>query len=147
TPTCQEFHTHQDARLPPNMHYPVVLKPRDGAGSLATILIGDANSQNQAIASVEGENPGAQWVIQSFVPWAPAIVACIAHKNGVLAFPAASQQLSNDGRFRYAGGELPLGPALQQRAQRLAKSAVSTIAGMRGYVGVDLILGAADAGG
>lgn len=146
TPACQEFHANQVARPLPDTHYPVVLKPRDGAGSLATILISDADSQSQAFSAVEDENPSARWIIQPFMPGTPASVSCIGHKDGVLALPAASQRLSNDGRFRYAGGELPLGPALQQRAQNLAQRAVSTIDGVCGFVGVDLILGPADDG-
>lgn len=146
TPTCQVFSKNEVARLPHGLHYPVVLKPRDGAGSLATILIGDASSQSQALAAVGEENPGDQWILQSFAPGQPASVACLAYQNGVLSLPAASQRLSNDGRFRYGGGELPLDPSFQQRAQKLASRAVSTIDGLRGYVGVDLILGPAEDG-
>jgi predicted ATP-grasp superfamily ATP-dependent carboligase len=55
--------------------------------------------------------------------------------------PAATQRLSDDGRFRYLGGSLPLSDDLNDRAQRLALGAIAPIDGLSGYIGVDLILG------
>jgi hypothetical protein len=53
----------------------------------------------------------------------------------------ASQELTDDGRFRYQGGVLPLPPPLSDRAVRLATQAIYPVSGLRGYVGVDMILG------
>src|SRR5205814_2207727 len=53
----------------------------------------------------------------------------------------AAQRLSEDGRFRYLGGSAPLAPSLASRAQRIACTAVQMIAGLHGYVGVDVVLG------
>jgi predicted ATP-grasp superfamily ATP-dependent carboligase len=49
--------------------------------------------------------------------------------------------LSTDGRFQYRGGQVPIAPELVHRAQALAERAVRTVEGLRGYVGVDLVLG------
>ena len=130
----------------PRMPYPIVMKPRDGAGSLATILIPNADSWVRAEATVRRENPAAEWIVQPFASGLPASVACIVHERGILTLPAATQILSEEGRFHYRGGELPLSPSLSQRAQGLARRATAAIYGLRGYVGVDLILGAADDG-
>ena len=56
--------------------------------------------------------------------------------------PPASrhQRLSQDGRFHYLGGELPLSSRLAPRARELASAACRSIPGLRGYVGVDLLL-------
>ena len=53
------------------------------------------------------------------------------------------QILSEDGRFHYLGGRMPLAQSLAERAIRIARQAMDTVAGWRGYVGVDLVLGAA----
>jgi predicted ATP-grasp superfamily ATP-dependent carboligase len=55
--------------------------------------------------------------------------------------PPCRQLLSDDGRFHYLGGECPLSDNLAARAQRLAARAVGMVPGLRGYVGVDLVLG------
>src|SRR5690606_21127135 len=62
------------------------------------------------------------------------------------ALPACRQHLSDDGRFRYLGGSLPLPPSLHARAARLAQQALDALPAAIGYVGVDLVLGAADDG-
>jgi predicted ATP-grasp superfamily ATP-dependent carboligase len=146
TPTCQLLRQDLLGTLERHPIWPVVLKPRDGAGSIATILIPKAGSAEKALASVRPENPGEDWIIQPFVPGQPASVACIVHKDGVQALPATSQQLSSDGRFRYRGGHLPLDEPFQTRAQTITRRAVSAIEGLKGYVGVDLVLGAAEDG-
>jgi predicted ATP-grasp superfamily ATP-dependent carboligase len=69
--------------------------------------------------------------------------------------PSCRQHLGQDGEFRYLGGETPLdglidglfdgmidGP-LDRRAKALAEKAVRAIGPAQGYVGVDLVLGAA----
>ncbi len=132
---------------PPYLTFPLVLKLRDGAGSLATVLIPDAASWPQAVSAVSAERPGGQWIAQPSIAGHAASVSCIVHESGVVALPAATQHLSDDGRFHYRGGELPLAPNLTTRAQNLASRAVSAIRGLRGYVGVDLVLGSDELGG
>src|SRR5207237_10692235 len=53
----------------------------------------------------------------------------------------AEQILSEDGPFRYLGGRLPLPPELARRAADVARRAVDAVAGLAGYVGVDVVLG------
>ena len=142
-PTPNTIPVHTPLTHVPRLAYPIVLKPRDGAGSLSTILIPNANTWDRACAEVRQENPSGEWIAQEFVPGQPASVACIVFEKDVIALPPASQRLSGDGRFRYQGGELPLHASLWERAQSLAQRAVNAIDGLRGYVGVDMVLGAA----
>jgi predicted ATP-grasp superfamily ATP-dependent carboligase len=125
---------------------PVVLKPRDGAGSLGTILVSRPQDWPLAWEQVQAENPGSDWLAMPYVAGQPASVACIVGRDAILTLPPAAQHLTSDGRFRYLGGELPLPPALSTRAQSLAHRACATVDGLRGYVGVDLVLGGADDG-
>ena len=67
--------------------------------------------------------------------------APITGASEAIALPPAAQHLSTDGRFHYVGGALPLPQPLAERAVRLGRRAVATLAGQRGYVGVDLVLG------
>jgi len=57
--------------------------------------------------------------------------------------PACSQRLSQDGRFRYVGGQLLSDPELRRRATTAAAAALRALPALLGYVGVDLVLGAA----
>ena len=118
--------------------FPCVVKRRDGAGSEGMRIVRHADA-------LDGIGEG--WIAQPFVPGMAASVAAIASTSGFLTLPPAFQCLSGDGAFRYAGGGLPIAPALATRAERLARKALADIPGLLGYIGVDLILGADPDGG
>lgn len=121
--------------------FPVVWKPDDGCGSTATYLLNDAFDVAHARASVAAGEYTGWMILQEFVPGTPASVAFLCGPAGNVPLLPAAQHLSADGRFRYEGGELPLPPERTERAVRLATSAVNCVPGLRGFVGVDLILG------
>ncbi|MBX9578972.1 MAG: ATP-grasp domain-containing protein [Gemmataceae bacterium] len=125
--------------------FPVVWKPRDGAGSTATFLLRDALDVARAEAAVAAEQP-VPMILQEYIPGRPASVAFLCGPAGHFPLIPASQLLSDDGRFKYLGGELPIPPELAERAVALASRAVACVPGLLGYVGVDLVLGDAPDG-
>jgi hypothetical protein len=120
--------------------FPVVWKPNDGCGSTATFLIRDRFELASAKASLAAEC-GGPMILQQFVPGRAASVALLIGAAGIFPLVPCFQHLSDDGRFRYLGGRLPIPPALAERAVRLAMRAVEAVPRLRGYVGVDLVLG------
>jgi tyramine---L-glutamate ligase len=131
---------HQAGRpVPRDFSYPAVWKPLDGAGSELVELISRADSPSSAPAGRLGR-------LEVFQPGIPASVALLCGPNCRLALPPCSQQLSNDGRFRYLGGTTLLPAPLAARATRLAERAIVALPGAFGYIGVDLVLGACDDG-
>jgi predicted ATP-grasp superfamily ATP-dependent carboligase len=120
---------------------PVVWKPRDGCGSTATFLLRSTFDLASAKAKRAAEGHAGPMILQEFVPGAPASVALLAGAAGVFPLAPCFQHLTDDGRFKYLGGSLPIPPAFAERAVRLATRAVGCVPGLLGYVGVDLILG------
>ena len=102
----------------PSCGFPVVCKPRFGAGSQATFLARDAAELAALVAATEWPGPR---IVQPFVPGTPVSAALIVGKANTIALLPAAQDLSNDGRFQYQGGVLPLPEALAERAVRLAQ--------------------------
>ncbi|MFM8272989.1 MAG: ATP-grasp domain-containing protein [Gemmata sp.] len=123
--------------------FPVVWKPRDGAGSTDTFLIRDRFELSAALAA---RDPDRAMILQEFVPGRAASVALLCGPRERLPLVPAFQVLSADGRFKYEGGELPMPPSLAERAVCLARAAVASVPGLMGYVGVDLVLGDASDG-
>jgi predicted ATP-grasp superfamily ATP-dependent carboligase len=80
-------------------------------------------------------------ILQEFVPGRAASVAFLCGPAGNVPLVPSAQHLSDDGRFTYRGGEVPLPPVLAERAVRLAARAVDCVPGLLGYVGVDLVVG------
>lgn len=116
------------------LRFPVVCKPRCGCGSEETYLVHSA-------AELVWLPPDPNRLIQEYVPGQPASVAFLVGPNQTIPLLPALQHLSTDGRFRYRGGELPIPTDLGERAVRLGLRAVDAVAGLSGYVGVDLVLG------
>jgi predicted ATP-grasp superfamily ATP-dependent carboligase len=75
-----------------------------------------------------------------------ASVAFLCGPREVLPLPPCRQCLSDDGRFAYLGGELPLPPSLARRAVELGRRCILSLPESRGYVGIDLTLGADESG-
>jgi len=117
---------------PPDL--PVVVKPRDGAGSQATALW----DRLKTCPTISWPRP---LIAQQYVPGFAASVAFLIGPTQTIPLVPCEQLLSADGRFTYLGGRLPIAPALADRALRIATQAVRCVPGLSGYVGVDVVLG------
>jgi predicted ATP-grasp superfamily ATP-dependent carboligase len=123
---------------------PVVVKPRDGAGSQGMALWRQ-DSDPVGVAQDQNPVPTTDWpgplLAQELIPGLAASVAFLIGRSNVIPLVPCQQLLSADGRFTYLGGRLPLAPNLAERATRIAAAAVTNVAGLSGYVGVDVVLG------
>lgn len=126
---------------PPALAFPLVCKPRHGAGSQATFLIARPADLHSALRAAQAEMPNDELLLQSLAPGRPASVAFFVGPAQTLALAPTWQRLSADGRFHYRGGQLPLPAPWNERALRLGRRALAGIDGLHGYVGVDLVLG------
>jgi predicted ATP-grasp superfamily ATP-dependent carboligase len=119
--------------LPGDFQYPAVVKPIDGAGSQDTYLVTGPRDAPPAYA----------WPrrLERYMPGLPASVSALCGSNGRFFLPPCKQRISEDGRFQYLGGELPLAAGLAQRATALADRALAALPAATGYVGIDMVLG------
>jgi hypothetical protein len=120
--------------------FPVVWKPRDGCGSTATFLLENALDAARATAQVKSEHAGAM-ILQEFVPGRAASLAFLCGPRGYFPLIPAFQAISTDGRFHYLGGELPIPSDLAARAIKIGSSAIAIVPGLKGFIGIDLVLG------
>ena len=128
-----------DARaLPADRAYPIVVKPRDGAGSENTFLIGTPAEFREARRCFESNE--AVW--QPFLAGqAVSIAAMIDPVRGRCELlPPAEQHLSRDGRFRYLSGRVPADAVDPAAVSRVVSRVCTVLPGLAGYVGFDLIV-------
>jgi hypothetical protein len=131
------------------LRYPAVVKPRDGAGSQETFLVRDAAECRRLAAAWRESRWLQQAIWQPFVAGrAVSVGVLLPHAAlagpcsvpGAEALPVCDQILSDDGRFAYRGGRVPSSLADPGRVQAAALRACQAVAGLQGYVGVDLIV-------
>jgi predicted ATP-grasp superfamily ATP-dependent carboligase len=132
-PTPLGIALEPDEALPSDFTYPAVLKPIDGAGSQDTYVVSGPHDAPPAYAW--------QRRLERFVPGLAVSSAALCGPNGRVTLMPCKQRLTDDGRLRYLGGELPLAPGLAERARHLAERAIAVMPAAVGYVGVDLVLG------
>lgn len=128
----------------PSTRTPAVVKPRDGAGSCDTFLCRDAAAFRDHVIRSTDQLP--RLIAQDFVPGRPASIAFLIGPTQMVPLLPTLQTLSQDGRFHYLGGELPVPQPWADRVTRLGRAAVACVPGLAGYVGVDVVLGPADDG-
>jgi hypothetical protein len=124
--------------------FPVVIKPRNGAGSQLTFLVDRQDKLADYVEEITASGQGMEFIQQPFVSGVAASAAAIFVRSGEITdfFPAGQQLLSNDGRFQYLGCDLP-GPfsaAKQEQIATLLRRTSEVVPGLNGYVGFDLIV-------
>ena len=146
-PVPYGVHLSCGAPLPRDFPYPAVLKPRDGAGSLGVERITQWFEFSRTPGNdTHGMRSTGGWRLEQFCPGLPASVACLCGPGECLDLAPCRQALASDGRFTYLGGSAPLSGNIAERARKLAGRAVRSLGQAIGYIGVDLILGADEAG-
>jgi len=122
---------------------PFIVKPLDGAGCAKVFLVNETSQLRKAQNLIIGDNPKERVVIQEFVEGIPVSVSLIL--NGINAFPISLnlQKVSLNAPPEsscYYGGTTPFRHTDESKALNLAKSAVEQFTGLRGYIGVDMVM-------
>lgn len=131
-----------EAEAVPLSLFPAVLKPCDGAGSWYVSRVDDAAELRRHLAfpPLREALAGGNLRLERFVPGVAASVAVLSGPGQQLPLEPCEQILA--GGFEFRGGRFPLAEPMATRAKELALQAVQALPPTKGYVGVDLILGA-----
>jgi predicted ATP-grasp superfamily ATP-dependent carboligase len=123
--------------------YPMVFKPLDGVSCSGLSIVKDDNDIAGAVGKVSRESAGKQFVAQEAVSGEAASVCVFSNGDEAMAVSLNRQLVtlaSPYERSGYYGGVVPFGHDLEGEALRAAERAVESVNGLKGYVGVDMIL-------
>jgi predicted ATP-grasp superfamily ATP-dependent carboligase len=120
--------------LPDRLDGPVVVKPRAGAGCQDTFVV----RRPEELARLPKRD---DFIWQPFVPGLTCSVAFLVHGERLRTLQAGEQFVRGRQQLSYHGGRMPLPLDLSERAITLGGWAARSVPGLRGYVGVDLMLG------
>jgi len=124
--------------------YPLVTKPLDGVGCEGVCLVETPDELKAALQETRLATRQDQILLQSYLSGEHASVSLLA-ASGSIALSLNEQHIQAGCPFVYHGGTVPVEHPARQRAFDLARQAVALIPGLRGYVGVDMILAGEDA--
>ncbi|HXI30085.1 MAG TPA: ATP-grasp domain-containing protein, partial [Vicinamibacterales bacterium] len=120
--------------------YPIVAKPARGAGSHGVGLAATARDLERAVAEARRATPDHAIVLQQYIRGAAASVSLLADGRDAVALALNTQTFGSPPPFGYRGGETPFAHPLAPRALAAAVEACGALPGLRGYVGVDVVL-------
>jgi len=124
-------------RLVPCGRYPVMVKPRRGAGGWRNAVVHDA----AGLAVWESRYPKVPYICQEIAEGIPASVCCVTDGMRAKAIAANEQLLQGDrgSRFGFCGSVTPLDHPLRDNMVAVAER-VAAASGCIGTIGIDFVL-------
>jgi predicted ATP-grasp superfamily ATP-dependent carboligase len=120
--------------------FPVVAKPLDGIGCEGVCLVAGPEDIPEALARIRSITTHGKMLLQAYQQGIHASVSLIIAENGCLPL-SLNRQLIRPGKpFVYFGSEVPFEHEKKREAMELACQAAKQIPGLRGYVGVDIVI-------
>jgi predicted ATP-grasp superfamily ATP-dependent carboligase len=133
--------------------YPLVVKPARGAGCGGVCLARNPQELRRAVDAVRRGHRRGSLLLQRYVPGTAASVSLLADGRRAMPLTVNAQSVRASRspargtrdrvpwrRFSYHGGRTPFDHPLAERAVEAAVHTCHALPGLRGYVGVDLIL-------
>jgi predicted ATP-grasp superfamily ATP-dependent carboligase len=125
------------------LSYPLILKPVDGVGCSGLSLLKEDAQIEKAIAKIREKSSGKQFIAQQYLDGECASVTLLSTGKKTVALSLNKQNVTlaePNATSSYEGGAVPFEHPLRIEAFSTAEKVVNSISGLRGYVGVDLIL-------
>ena len=119
-----------------------VVKPSDGVSCSAVQIVDSEDSFKNATRKVKAVSSLPYFLVQDYIEGASASVSLLSNGKKAIPLSLNQQNISTEhGAINYNGGKVPMTHPLEDEAKKIAKNAVESIKGLKGYVGVDMILG------
>jgi predicted ATP-grasp superfamily ATP-dependent carboligase len=151
--TCVLAHDSDWRTAAREVGYPIVVKPARGAGCDGVCLARDERELRHAVETARAVNPRGRLLLQRYVSGVAASVSLLADGERAVALAVNAQSVRASRvpphgnravvpwrRFSYRGGKTPFDHPLAGRAVEAALRTCQAISGLRGYIGVDMVL-------
>lgn len=120
----------------------MVVKPADGVSCQGVEIVQSYRDFIKASARAKRLTQLPYFLLQDFADGISASVSVLSNGKTALPLSLNLQNVDVDsGEISYNGGMVPFEHELSAEAKVIAKNAVESIEGLKGYVGVDVILG------
>jgi tyramine---L-glutamate ligase len=128
------------SRYAEQMGFPLVIKPLDGIGAEGVCLVKSVSDMSTALEHCRKATIHAEILLQSYQEGNHASVSLLVAGDRVLPLSLNLQLITPGVPFLYSGSQVPFHHKMECQALELARSAVRLVPGLKGYVGVDLVM-------
>lgn len=133
----------QIKRMVEELGFPQVFKPIDGVSCSGLSVVRDESQIVAAVNKIMKESSNKRFIAQRLIKGVAASVSLISTGEEALPITLNKQMVTlapPNSDSSYDGGMVPLLHSSEKEALRAARMAVKSLAGLRGYVGVDMVL-------
>lgn len=126
-----------------DLGFPLVFKPLDGVGCCGLSVVKEESHIAAATNKIVKETSNKYFIAQRLIRGIAASVSLTSTDDEALPITLNKQMITLSqprSDSRYNGGIVPLHHPSEAEALRIAKTAVKSLTGLRGYVGVDIVL-------
>lgn len=130
-------------RVRKNFSYPIVIKPMKGAGCEGISIVQNEQELKRAISKIRNSSNIKYFLIQNFVKGIDASINLLSNGHEAVALSLNKQNIriaGPDSYSEYLGGIVPLDSPFKNQAFEISENIVSSIKGLIGYIGIDLII-------
>jgi predicted ATP-grasp superfamily ATP-dependent carboligase len=125
--------------------YPLIVKPARGAGCKGVCLARNVRELRDALDMTRRANGRESLLLQRYVRGRAASVSLLTNGRRAVALTVNAQSVRAATPFSYRGGKTPFDHPLAGKAVEIALRTCQALPGLRGYIGVDLVLTGSEA--
>jgi predicted ATP-grasp superfamily ATP-dependent carboligase len=145
TPKTSQVNVTQWAKdaIMSKFDFPVIIKPIDGVGCGGLSIVKEVSQIECAIEKIEVEFASDTFIIQEYLRGEAVSVSMLCTGTQILPVSLNKQNVTlstPDKNSGYTGGAMPFEHTMKQEAFKTAEATVNCFPGLKGYVGIDLIL-------
>lgn len=148
TPTTVLISTREDSAgigrtIGDRLGFPLIIKPVDGVGCTGLSLVRNENQVAAAVAKVNKESSSEYFVAQELINGTAVSVTLLSTGREASGVSLNKQHVSlmpPEYTSSYNGGQVPFNSLHKREAFAFAQKLVRSFQGLRGYIGVDLVL-------
>lgn len=125
------------------LSFPLVFKPVNEVGCSGLSVVENKSHVEAAVKKIRSKSGSEHFIAQRLINGVAASVSLLSTGEKALPITLNKQLVllaSPSEKSEYLGGLVPFSHKLKEEALRAAQTAVEAIKGLRGYVGVDLVL-------
>lgn len=133
----------QIKRIIRELGFPLVFKPIDGVGCCGLSVVKDESHMVVAVKKIVKESLSKHFIAQRLIEGISVSASVISTGEKALSITLNKQMVTLASPYEkscYSGGIVPFDHVLEDEALKAAQTAVKSISGLRGYVGVDMVL-------